>query len=146
MQPRTDTPIENFLKRYNKPRTVYTYQSGIRAFFDFIYHRTRETNGKGDQGRAVRSIYEKLAKDYFSEERDYGKDLEDYASSLNTKPGYTVQVYLTGIKELFDYYEIDLSRREQKNIRRAMPKARKRTVEKEIDHDKIRSIFSAHGR
>jgi len=139
-QPTNHQPIQEFLELYNKERTVYTYQSGVRAFLDCVYDRPR-VKARGFKGRQKHEEYEALARQYLSEDRDIGRDLLLFAAMFKDKPPYTARIYMTAVREFLDYHGIELSKRELKNVRRKMPKGKSRTTEKIIDTEILQSLF-----
>jgi len=140
-QPTNHQPIQEFLELYNKERTVYTYQSGVRAFLDCVYDRPR-VKARGFRGTHKHEEYEALARQYLAEDRDAGRDLLLFAGMFKDKPPYTARIYMTAVREFLDYNNIELSKREIKNVRRKMPKGKSRTTEKIIDIEILQSLFS----
>lgn len=132
------TKIESFLELYAKENTKGVYRAGLLEFFDFLY-------GKQRKGKKVRKeemlSYEKLAERYLNEGRDYFSDLLRFASSLSKKPPITAKSYITAVKEFLAENGIEFSQKELKRIRLKLPKGNARTVEKDMDHETLRTIL-----
>jgi integrase len=130
--------IAEFLDLYSKPTTKQVYRGSIHAFLEFIYGKKRVGR------RATKSEiaeFEHLAKQYFSENRDYADDLLRFAASLNSKPPKTAKTYMGGVKEYLGYNDIELTQRQLKTIRLKLPKGNARTIEKDMDSITIRKIL-----
>jgi len=134
--------IAEFLELYSKKTTKSSYRTGVLHFLDFVYGKQR----KGSRVRSERELekYEKLAERYLKEvknERDVFNDLLRFAASLSDKPPLTARTYFAGVKEFLASYDIELTTQQVKRIRNKLPKGKSRTVEADLDHEKLRKIL-----
>ena len=77
--------IKEFLEIQRNRMTEKSYKSALVEFLDFIYGKVREEEMEE---------YERLAERYFSEGRDYFKDLLNFAVYLSEKSPKTTYMYL----------------------------------------------------
>ncbi len=133
--------ILEFLELYNSKNTKGVYQSSIIKFLEFIYNRKRKDKKVTDKEIEE---FERLADQYFKENRNYGEDLVKFASFLakNNIPPKTASAYISGLKEWFIWNGIELSERIIKEVRRKLPKGGIRTTEEPLTKDKLRKILS----
>ncbi|MCZ7401226.1 MAG: tyrosine-type recombinase/integrase [Candidatus Methanoperedens sp.] len=130
--------LSEFLELYPKRNSKLVYRAGIHAFLEFIYGSHR------DGVKATKSEmagFETLAKQYFSEKRDYADDLIRFAASLHTKPPMSAKSYMAGVKEYLGYNGVELTVRQLKTIRLKLPKGSARTIEKDLDIEAINKVL-----
>lgn len=130
--------LEEFLNFYSSKSTVAVYRSGIYKFLEVVYDISRK--GKKLSIKEKDKL-EKIADQYFNEERDYVKDLLNYAALLSDAPPKTAKVYFTGVKEFLLFNDIELSHRDLKNVKRKLPKGSARTEELDLDIATINQII-----
>ena len=130
--------LNEFLDFYPSKNTKRVYKSGIFKFLEVIYGISR----KGQRlSETERIKLEELADQYFSEERDYSKDLLNFAVSLNNSPPKSAKTYFASVKEFLFHNDIELSYRDLKSIKRKLPKGNARTEELDLDIATITQII-----
>jgi integrase len=123
-----------------KPATKYAYQSGIFAILDSVYGIQRK-NGRVSEVEKVE--YEKLSQQFIAKTPDeITKALINYAAKNQDKPPKSVSGYVTAMKEFVAANDIELSIKNQKELKKKMPKGSARTIEADLDHEKIRVLLS----
>jgi len=130
--------IEEWVSRY-KPETRYTYQAGLFKFLDFI---NKGEIRAGYVTKAEKQRYEEIAATYLSSGAKYGKDIELFTASIQDKPPKSVRVYISAVKEWLAYNDVDLTDREKREIKKRIPKGSARTIEADLDHDRIRRMLA----
>ena len=132
--------IKKFVDNYPRENTAATYRGGIYNFFDSIYGRVRA-------GRKVAKEeigeYERLAKRYFSEERDHLKDMMAFIAAMHDKAPIGARAQINGVIEFLSYNDVDFTQKQRKNLSKKMPKGKTgRTAEKDIDVPMLRKILT----
>jgi len=81
--------IETFIKRYNKKGTFFTYRSILKHYFKTLEIKNPDT--------------------YFNKKRDYKKDVEAYAESMqgDEVPAKTFTVRLATVKKFLQRHDIE---------------------------------------
>jgi len=75
--------INEFLDLYGNPGSRSAYRSGIFSYLEFIYNFKRK--GKKASMEEIEQ-FEKFAKQYFTEGRNYANDLQRFASNHDIPP------------------------------------------------------------
>jgi hypothetical protein len=70
--------LEDFLNKYPSEKTRGTYKTALKSYFRNLYGSVNVS---------------KAADKYFSEDRDYQKDLETFFQSISNKPPKTVRTF-----------------------------------------------------
>lgn len=130
--------IKEFTELYGNPSSKSAYRAGVFSFLEFIYNFKRQ--GKRSTMEETEQ-FEKFAKQYFTEGRNYANDLQRFASNHNVPPK-TIKLYMTAVKEYLLQNDIEISQKQAKNIRNKMVKGGARTIEKDLDTDTLRKIIS----
>jgi len=132
--------LNEFLDFYPSKNTKRVYKSGIFKFLEVVYGISR----KGQRlSKKERIKLEELADQYFNEERNYSKDLLNFAVSLNDNdsPPKSAKTYFASVKEFLFHNDIELSYRDLKSIKRKLPKGNARTEELDLDIATITQII-----
>ena len=130
--------LNEFLDFYPSESTKRVYKSGIFKFLEVVYGISR----KGKKlSKKERIKLEELADQYFNEERDYSKDLLNFAVSFNGTPPKSAKTYFASVKEFLFYNNIEIPYRDLKNIKRKIPKGNARTEEHDLDIATITQII-----
>ena len=132
--------IEKFLSLYPKENTKGVYRAGIYDFLDCIYGKVRK--GKRVTKKEAEE-YERLAERYFSEERDRFEDLLKFVAYMNGHPPIGAKAKIAGVKEFLNYYGVEFTQRQLKQLSTKMPKGKTaRTAEKDVDVETLRKILA----
>jgi len=130
--------IADYLKNYTNESTKSGYVSSVYAFMDFIYGKQRAGVRATEEDKPK---YEKLVDKYLKEDRDYPEDITKFAVSLHSRAPLSARQTFNCVTGFFSYYGRELSVKDEKFIRRRLPKGNVRTIEKDLDIDTIRTIL-----
>ena len=89
--------VKNFLTSYENEGTRRNLSNTIRLFFESIYKEVTPEN------------LDEMAEKYFSEKRDYEKDIRNFSSSLNGSAPLTIRLKLSSLKTFLIDNEVELS-------------------------------------
>ena len=78
--------VKNFLTSYENEGTRRNLSNTIRLFFESIYKEVTPEN------------LDEMAEKYFSEKRDYEKDIRNFLSSLNGSAPLTIRLKISRLK------------------------------------------------
>jgi integrase len=133
--------IGDFLGLYPKESTKRVYRAGIFDFFDCVYDRKIRKKRKATKEEMEE--YERLAEEYFAEERDYFDDMLRFIAYMNGGPPIGQKAKIAGVKEFLSYYGVEFTQRQLKQLSTKMPKGKtSRTAEKDIDTEMLRKILT----
>jgi integrase len=132
--------IENFISLYPKRNTQKVYRAGIYVLLDCVYGKVR----KGASiTKEERETYERLADQYFSEERDYHEDLLRLAAYMNGRPPIAARARISGALEFLRYNDIEFTDKQRKQLSTKLPKGKTaRTAEKDIETETLKKILT----
>lgn len=129
--------IKEFSELYGNASSKVAYRAGVISFFEFIYDFKRK--GRKTSIEEMEQ-FEKFAKQYFTEERNYANDLQRFASNHDIPPK-TIKLYMSAVKEYLMQNDIEISQKQARTIRNKMVKGGARTIEKDLDIDTLRKII-----
>ncbi len=130
--------IADYQKNYTNEATAQGYAAAVYTFMDFIYGKQREKRCATDKEKAT---YEKLVDKYLKEKRDYPDDLTKFAVSLHSRAPLSARQTFNCVTGFFSYYDKELSVKDEKFIRRRLPKGHVQSIEKDMDTETIRTIL-----
>ena len=132
--------VSGFLDQYPKPSTRNGYQSGIIAFFSFIYNFKRKGKRISDNEKKQMEI---LADKYFREDRNYEQDLISFSNycSKNFAP-CTASYYITGVREFYLFNDVELTRKQERNLMNKISRGEPISREEELNKEIIRQLLS----
>ena len=119
--------VEEFVSQYRSKSTKRCYACGLRSFFNFIY--------ESDE------ILEEKAQKYFTDNRDFSKDVPDYLTSMSSKPPKTVSLYISAIKMYMLECGVEMSGNFWRKFNRRRSGRRARTEVKVPDKHQIKMIL-----
>ena len=131
----------DFLDLYPVMNTKRNYRAALMAYMDFIYGMKRM---RPEVTTEELRKYEELIEQYSTEERDHVGDLmrfNAHNAGVNVTP-HTARNRFKITKEFFSFIGIELNQRDVKRIRNKLPKGHTRTIERDMDHETLRSIMS----
>jgi integrase len=134
--------IVSFISSYPNKNTKFSYQAALLNFSEQIVGIKKREKIKVKDEELKVFDEEMLA--YLNKgksQEDYFKDVQKFAVWLNCKTPKTADANMSVIKEFFLTNGIELTRQQQKEIRRAMPKGGALTIENELDVDTFKSIL-----
>jgi integrase len=113
--------VKSFLNSYENPGTRRNLEKAIKLFFESAYDNVAtETVSNLDE----------IAEKYFSESRDYEKDIQNFLKSLNGSAPLTVKLKLSSIKTFFIENEIELPLKFWRKINRKVKGSRALTLDR----------------
>lgn len=130
--------IKEFSELYGNSSSKVAYRAGVIYFLEFIYDFKRQARKTSIEEMEQ---FEKFAKQYFTEGRNYANDLQRFASNHNIPPK-TIKLYVSAVKEYLLQNDIEISQKQAKTIRNKMVKGGARTIEKDLDTDTLRKIIN----
>jgi len=133
--------IEGFLGVYGNRATRTCYRSGVRAFIDFIGGAPVRSGARATAEEAIE--YEKRAAAYLKGKRDRLDDLQRFAASMTAAkvPPWTARNDMKGIVLYLQANGFHFQPHEMRGIRGKMPKGGSRTIERDVDHEVVRSLL-----
>ena len=133
--------LADFLNQLPNPNTRYTNASGVISFLSHVYNFTR--TGKHLSPEERKTI-ELLADKYFIEGRDYEKDLILFSNhcSVNNAPT-TGRLYVSIVREFLSFNNVDLTRKQERNVKKKIPRGGMISEEEELTKETIRKLLNA---
>lgn len=116
-----------YLEQYQSKTTVSNYKSCLRIFFKGIY-------GKSEP-------LEDLARQYFSEKRNYEEDVENLLTSLKGRPPKTVRHRIAAVKVFLVENDVELNGKFWKRISGKIKGSRAWTEDRIPTYEEFRRIL-----
>ena len=117
-----------YLEQYESKTTVSNYKSCLRIFFKLIYGKTEPL--------------EDLAKQYFSENRNYEEDVESLLSSMHGRPPKTVRHRIASVKVFLVENDVELNAKFWKRITGKIKGSRAWTEDRIPTQEEFRRILN----
>jgi integrase len=117
--------VDRFLELYPNKNTAKNYRQSIRLFFRSVY-------GEGD--------FRAQAEQYFEEDRDYERDLQDFLTSLNGRPPKTIRLRISCVKMFLLENNMELSQKSWRRLRRRIKGNRARTIDTVPSNEELKRI------
>ena len=118
--------IEDFINRYPSKKTQSTYKTALRNFLESLF---------GTRNFSV-------AEDYFSSNRDYEADLENFFQNISSKPPLTIRTFLAAVKGFLEYNDVELKQKYWKGLTRRIRGKRAITRDRIPSNKELRQILS----
>ncbi|MCX6682155.1 MAG: tyrosine-type recombinase/integrase [Methanoregula sp.] len=132
--------IASFLGQYSVSSTRSSYYSGVIAFLSFTYGFTRKGKRVSEKEKEK---FEDFADRYFREKRDYLADLIHFGNTCEKLYAPTTSsYYLNAVKELMLYNNVELTRKQEKNLRNKISSGGPISEEDDLTKEKIRQILN----
>ncbi len=110
--------VKNFLNSYDNSGTRKNLYNTIKLFFESIYEEATPEN------------LDAMAEKYFSEKRDYEKDIRNFLSSLNGSAPLTIRLKLSSLKTFLIENEVELSLKFWRMVNRRIKGSRALTLDR----------------
>ena len=120
--------LEKFLRNYDSNTTIKAYKWILGAFIKSIY---------GDK----KNLSEKIEQ-YFSENRNYEEDIENFQIKLNGRPPLTVRHMLSNVKTFLEENDVELSKKFWTKIRRRRKGNRAISLDEIPEKSQLKQIFT----
>jgi len=114
--------VKNILSNYENKGTRKNLRNAITKYFESIY-------GAGFEPTSLDDLNE-TAEKYFSEKRDYEKDVQTFLKSLNGSAPLTVKLKISNIKTFLIENNVELPEKFWKKVRRRIKGSRARTLDR----------------
>jgi integrase len=110
--------VKNFLHSYDNSGTRKNLYNTIKLFFESLYEEATPEN------------LDAIAEKYFSEKRDYEKDIRNFLSSLNGSAPLTIRLKLSSIKTFLIENEVELPLKFWRMVNRRIKGSRALTLDR----------------
>lgn len=117
----------DYLKQYGSNNTVKAYQSALKNYFEMIYN---ERNG-----------LDQLAERYFSENRNFEEDLQNFLVSLKSVAPKSANLKLAAVRMFLLENDIDLTQKFWRRLRGRIRGSRALTLDKVPSNEELRRII-----
>jgi len=121
--------IEEFLSLYKGKSTVTAYRWALAEFFKSVY---------GENGHKL----EELGDKYFTDNRDYEKDITKFLAAINDKPPKSVRLMLSAVKSFLIENRVELTEKFWRGVIRRVKGSRARTQDKVPSNVELRQILT----
>lgn len=133
--------IAPFLEQYSKSSTRSGYRVGVSAFLSFIYQFTCKGKRVSDEEKEQ---FEILADRYFIEGRNHEADLIGFSNYCEKHFAPTTSTYyITAVKEFFIFNKVELSRRQERNLKNKIARGGPISEEENLTREMIRQLLNA---
>lgn len=122
--------VSEWLQTYRSKNTKRNYRGALRSFFEHIF------------GESSLDGLDEQAQEYFSQERDYERDIIGFVSSINHQAPLTVRVKVTGARLFFMEQDIEFKRRFWMKTMRQVKDNRAATLDRTPTKKELRQILS----
>ena len=121
--------VKNFLNNYDNPGTRKNLWNAINKYFQSLYEEANPDN------------LDEIAEKYFSEKRDYEKDLQKFVKSLNGMAPLTIKLKISNIKAFLIENNIELPEKFWKKIRRRIKGSRALTLDRIPTNTELKQLL-----
>jgi len=122
--------VKNFLQNYDNTGTRKNLWNGLNKYFQCLYEEATSEN------------LEEMANKYFSEKRDYEKDIQTFLKSLNGSAPLTIKLKLSNIKTFLIENNVELPEKFWKKIRRRIKGSRALTLDRIPTSSELKKLLS----
>jgi integrase len=124
-----------------------SYKSNLKNYFRYLCpDQTYEKQFTKKQFRYIGVPLSKKQNDfiekYFKTKRDYKKDVKKYVESLRGTPPKTIKSKVASIKSFLEYYDIELTSKEWKDIKQEIKGSRAVTIDKVPSKEELKKILT----
>lgn len=128
--------VEAFLNTYTNQHTKQNYYSGIYDFFCSVFGEPSVKNGT-EKFEWIKTKGE----EYFNQERDYEKDIEQLIIGLNGRPPKTVKLKVTAVKMFLLENNREFPQKFWRKIRRRIKGSRALTLDKVPSNKELNQLM-----
>jgi len=121
--------VKNFLQNYDNTGTRKNLWNGLNKYFQSIYEEATSEN------------LEKMANKYFSENRNYEEDIQNFLKSLNGLAPLTIKLKLSNIKTFLIENDVELPEKFWKKIRRRIKGSRALTLDRIPTNNELKKLL-----
>jgi integrase len=122
-----ESRLKSFLSQYRSKKTVETYRWATVEFLRSVY---RNDNHDENSNR------------YFTEKRDYEKDIRNFLSAISSKPPLSIRLMLAVVKSFLIENEVEFSQKFWRGINRKIKGTRAATMDEPPRIEELRSIIA----
>jgi len=132
--------IASFLNQYAIAGTRSSYRGGVYAFLTSLYGFARKGKRITDDEKLK---FETYAERYFLETHDHSQDLIQFANFCSKKYAPTTgNYYHTAVKEFFIFNDVELSRKQERNLKNKIKRGNPISKEETLDREMIRKLLN----
>jgi integrase len=124
----SDGRIKRFLDSFQSKNTRLNYRSGLKQFFVSVY---------GENGDL-----EEKAEKYFSEQRDFEEDIQDFIDTFNGSAPKTIRLRLASVKTFLLDNDVELPQKFWRKIGRKIKGNRALTLDRVPGNKELREMFT----
>jgi integrase len=121
--------VKNFLQNYDNTGTRKNLWNGLNKYFQSIYEEATPEN------------LEEMANKYFSENRNYEEDIQNFLKSLNGLAPLTIKLKLSNIKTFLIENDVELPEKFWKKIRRRIKGSRALTLDRIPTNNELKKLL-----
>ncbi len=121
--------VKNFLENYENIGTRKNHLNAINRFFRNIYEEATPDN------------LDEMAEKYFSQKRDYTKDIQSFIKSLNDLTPLTTKLRISNIKTFFIENDVELPEKFWRNVKRRIKGSRALTLDRIPTNDELKKLL-----
>ena len=121
--------VKNFLENYNNTGTKKNLWNAINKYFQSIYEEATIEN------------LDEIAEKYFSENRDYERDLQDFVTSLNGMAPLTVKHKVSSIMTFLLENDVELPQKFWKKVSRRIKGSRALTLDRIPTNSEFKNFY-----
>lgn len=124
--------MEDFLGTYPEIKTRRSYRSALRKYFRYVLNNKEESPVIMDE-----SIDRYMA----NPEKDVVRDLQRFVVLAAQDPPLSTRNVVHTVISFLSHCDIELTKKQEKQIKAKIPKGKVRTVKKDLDRETIRTIL-----
>lgn len=133
--------VGRFLNTYQSIHTRRNYRIGLTDFFSSVY-KEKVVKKQGKRTRVERVEWlDAKAERYFSEDRDYERDVQEFLSSLNGQAPKTLRLKLAGVRVFLIENDVELSQKFWRRLSRKVKGSRALTLDKVPNNLQLRRLI-----
>jgi integrase len=121
--------VKNFLSNYPNYNTKRNMRNAITNYFEAMY------------GEMKRKQLDTLAEKYFSEDRDYEKDVEAFLKHLNGAAPLTIKLKISNVKTFLLENDVELPQKFWRKINRRIKGSRALTLDRIPTSDEMKKLL-----
>jgi integrase len=124
--------VGGWLDTYKSPNTIRNFKGALRHFFETVY------------GSATLDLetLDKQAETYFTQKRDYGKDVQTFLNTIEDQAPKTVRLKVSAVRIFLSENDVELKTKFWKRVRRKVKGSRARTIDRAPTPKELRRIIN----
>lgn len=132
------TTVKKFLEGYGSDSTRRNYRIALTSFFCSIFEDTAP-RGYNSKTKRVEWL-DTQATHYFSEERDFETDMQEFLASLNGRAPKTVKMKIAAVRSFLVENDVEFSQKFWRRLRKKIRGSRALTLDKVPSNSELRKL------